>query len=225
MSQDVDAGPSPQSAAEPGLAAWVTGMLTVLAGNADAEVPCGSCTACCTSHQFIHIEPDEAVALAAIPSAVLFPAPGRTGAGLLMGYDEQGRCPMFVDDQCSIYAARPRACRAYDCRIFTATGVAADPDKPRIALQVSRWELGSGRPEDVVARQAIDAARAHLVRTQDAIEPALRPVTAAQAAVVALLLSRAYLTEAPDGRLTLAPLDDAQAAAALRRILESAVSR
>src|SRR6476659_10784222 len=65
---------------EPDLAAgdfstWLSGMQAALRGDEDADVPCGTCTACCTSSQFVHIEPDEADALAHIPAALLFPAP------------------------------------------------------------------------------------------------------------------------------------------------------
>ncbi|HJV08323.1 MAG TPA: YkgJ family cysteine cluster protein, partial [Acidimicrobiales bacterium] len=85
--------------------------LAQLAGG-DVDVPCGACTACCTSSQFVHIGPDESETLARIPPALLFPAPGLPKGHVVMGYDERGHCPMFVDGGCSIYEARPRTCRA-----------------------------------------------------------------------------------------------------------------
>ena len=102
-------------------------------------MPCGECTACCTASQFIHVGPDEHEALAVIPPAVLFPAPGFPPGHVLMGYDDQGRCPMFKADRCSIYEHRPRTCRTYDCRVFAATGVV--PDDPEIAARVTRWRF------------------------------------------------------------------------------------
>lgn len=39
--------------------AWMAEMLGALRGERSAYVPCGGCTACCTSSQFVHIGPDE----------------------------------------------------------------------------------------------------------------------------------------------------------------------
>lgn len=86
-------------------------------------MPCGDCTACCTSSQFIHIAPDETETLGHIPDELLFDAPGFPAGHVVLGYDENGHCPMLVDGACSIYAHRPRTCRTYDCRIFPATGI------------------------------------------------------------------------------------------------------
>jgi Fe-S-cluster containining protein len=103
-------------------------------------VPCGNCTACCTSSQFVHIEPDETETLARVPAALRFPAPGLPTGHVVLGYDEHGRCPMLVDGGCSIYAHRPRACRTYDCRVFAATGVTPEA-QPAIAARVVRWRF------------------------------------------------------------------------------------
>src|SRR5688572_23451385 len=95
---------------------WLVEMQHALRGERDAAVPCDGCTACCTSSQFIHIEPDETETLAQIPRELLFPAPGSPGH-VVLGYDDHGRCPMLVDEKCSIYEHRPRTCRTYDCRV------------------------------------------------------------------------------------------------------------
>ena len=47
---------------------------------------------------------------------------------MLLGYDENGHCPMLIDDKCSIYEHRPITCRSYDCRIFPAAGIVAGDD-------------------------------------------------------------------------------------------------
>ncbi len=60
--------------------AWLAGMQAALRGEGESDVPCGTCTACCTSSQFVHIEPDETDTLAHIPKELLFPAP-RAPAG------------------------------------------------------------------------------------------------------------------------------------------------
>src|SRR5689334_24657317 len=86
---------------------WLGEIRGALQGEHDSDVPCNGCTGCCTSFQFIHIEADEIDTLAHIPSELLFPAPQMAIGNVLMGYDEKGRCPMLVDDKCSIYEHRP----------------------------------------------------------------------------------------------------------------------
>ena len=140
--------------------AWLDAMQRALRGERDADVPCAGCTACCTSAQFVHIEPDETDTLAHIPSELLFPAPRLPRGHLLLGYDERGHCPMLVDNQCSIYEHRPRTCRTYDCRIFAATGVEVDDDKPEIAQRVRRWRFSFATAADRRDRDAIRTAAA-----------------------------------------------------------------
>jgi Fe-S-cluster containining protein len=131
--------------------AWLAGMHAVLRGEAESTVPCGTCTACCTSSQFVHIEPDETDALAHIPAALRFPAPGLPTGHVLLGYDEHGRCPMLGNHGCTIYEHRPRTCRTYDCRVFAATGIEPDESQPAIAAQVRRWRFDVATPVTPVA--------------------------------------------------------------------------
>ncbi len=137
--------------------AWLAGMRRALLDDGGSEVPCGGCTACCTSAQFVHIEPDEAATLAHIPAQLLFPAPRMPAGHVLLGYDENGHCPMLVDGACSIYEHRPRTCRTYDCRVFPATGVEPDESQAGIARQARRWRFGFPAEVD---RSEYDALRA-----------------------------------------------------------------
>jgi hypothetical protein len=122
------------------LADWLVQLGRALDGEQDMDVPCGDCVACCTSSQFVLVEPADSAARSAIPAELLVPAPGLPDGHLLMGYDARGHCPMLVDGGCSIYEHRPRTCRTYDCRVFTASGV--DPvDQPDIATAAARFEL------------------------------------------------------------------------------------
>ena len=142
-----DVGDGPLAAGD--FASWVVGMQDALAGGRDSDVPCDGCTACCTSSQFVHIEPDETETLAHIPAELLFPAPRAPRGHVLLGYDERGHCPMLIDGGCSIYEHRPRTCRTYDCRVFAATGVEVDGEQPAIRTRVRRWEFtfpGRRRP-------------------------------------------------------------------------------
>ena len=163
-------------------AEWLASMRAALRGEQSADVPCGDCTACCTSAQFIHIAPDETDALAHIPRAVLFPAPRAPRGHVLMGYDEKGRCPMLVDGSCLIYEHRPRTCRTYDCRVFPAAGVDPDDDKPLIAAQARRWVFSHPTKADVALH---DTVKATAVSLREDPQRA-RVVNATQLAVLAV---------------------------------------
>jgi hypothetical protein len=124
---------------------WLDDTIAALAVGGDSDVPCGTCVGCCSSAQFVHVTPDDIDALAHIPDELLFPAPGAPKGHRLMGYDEDGRCPMLTDVGCSIYEHRPQTCRQYDCRVFAATGV--ETDKPLVAAQVAQWTFDVDVPD------------------------------------------------------------------------------
>jgi len=161
-------------------------MGQALRGERVSAVPCGDCTACCTSSQFVHIGPDETETLAHIPASLLFPAPGLPRGHVLLGYDERGHCPMLVDGRCSIYEHRPRTCRTYDCRVFPAAGINADADKVFIVRQSRRWNFSFPTHEDAVEHEAVRAAASFLEARRDALPIASRPANATQLAVLAL---------------------------------------
>ena len=124
------------------LGAWVAAMPGVLAGEQAADVACDGCVACCSSSQFVHIGPEETDTLAHVPAELLFEAPSLPEGHRVLGYDEQGRCPMLGDSGCTIYEHRPRTCRTYDCRIFAATGVDPTADGYlTIAERSRRWRF------------------------------------------------------------------------------------
>jgi Fe-S-cluster containining protein len=142
---------------------WLAALGPALRGDADSDVPCGTCIACCSSSQFVHIEPDELGALAHIPAELLFPAPRLPKGHVLMGYDERGRCPMLTDAGCSIYEHRPRTCRTYDCRVFPATGVFPDePEKSGIAERARAWQVTYCAPAERALHEALLATTARL---------------------------------------------------------------
>jgi uncharacterized protein len=186
MTDDSPGDESPLPAG--GYAAWLAGMDAALRGDRDADVPCDGCTACCASSQFVHIGPDEIDALAHIPAELLFPAPRLPAGHVLMGYDEHGRCPMLAEGGCSIYEHRPRTCRTYDCRVFPATGVAPDDDKPAIARRAGRWRFDVSSEADRAARDAVWAAARYVRDRRDELSADDRPATATQHAVVAIRL-------------------------------------
>jgi hypothetical protein len=158
-----DPGDGPLAAGD--FASWAVGMQEAIAGSRESDVPCNGCTACCTSSQFVHIEPDETETIAHIPAELLFRAPRAPRGHVLLGYDERGHCPMLIESGCSIYEHRPRTCRTYDCRVFAATGVDVDDDQAAIRTRVRRWEFTFPGGDDRARYDAVRAAtrflRAH----------------------------------------------------------------
>ncbi len=162
MSSSIDAG---------SVRRWRIALLHALDTGSNSDVPCGTCTACCRSAHFVHVDPDEADTLAHIPAALLFPAPGLPKGHQVLGYDELGRCPMLGSDGCTIYEHRPRACRVYDCRVFAATEVEiTDPAKADIAQRVAQWRFSEDDPGD---RRASDALRRRVaeLRADGVVDP------------------------------------------------------
>lgn len=170
--------------------AWLVGMRRALHGEGGSEVPCGGCTACCTSSQFIHIGPDEAETLAHIPAELLFPAPRLPAGNVLLGYDENGHCPMLIDGACSIYEHRPRTCRTYDCRVFPATGVEIDDeDQLAIARQARRWRFDFPAEVDRIEHDAVRATARFVQEHGDLLPEDVAPANATQRAVLAIQLA------------------------------------
>ena len=166
-----------------------------------SDVPCDGCTACCRSSQFIHIAPDEADALAHVPAALLFAAPGLPAGHVLMGYDERGHCPLLVDDRCSIYEHRPRTCRTYDCRVIAATGVELDADQHRIAERAAHWRFGHPTEIDEVRHDAVRAAATYVSAHRDDLPAGAVPGNPTQLAVLAIDVHDVFLGgDDPTGR-------------------------
>lgn len=153
--------------AEIDFGSWREEFRLALERGEATSVPCAGCTACCRSGQFVHIGPDEADTLAHIDPALLVPAPGRPAGHVVMGFDREGRCPMLADDGCRIYEHRPRTCRTYDCRVFSAAGV--EPDKPLIAERVRAWRFGGSPARRAVVERAAELRREGAGPTEAAV--------------------------------------------------------
>jgi Fe-S-cluster containining protein len=179
---------------------WLAGMQAALAGEGESDVPCGTCTACCTSSQFVHVAPDETDALAHISRDLLFRAPGLPKGHVLMGYDEHGHCPMLRDGGCSIYEHRPRTCRTYDCRVFPAAGLDPGDEKPQIARRSRRWRFShddGGR----IRHTAVRTAAAFVDHNRDRLPDDLAPANLTQQAVLAVEVHGTFLPPAGTDRV------------------------
>jgi len=135
---------------------WLHATIATLGKDVPADVPCGSCNACCRTFHQIHLRPGENRARKRLPRAYLSAANGLPPGYLLLGYTETGACPVLVDGRCTVYEDRPLVCRTYDCRMYTATGV--EPDRAEIAAQVRRWRFAYPAPEDRELHEAVLAA-------------------------------------------------------------------
>jgi hypothetical protein len=175
-------------------ASWVVDMQGAIRGEHGSDVPCGGCTACCTSYQFVHIGPEETDSLAHIPAELLFPAPRLPRGHVVLGYDERGHCPMLVDNACSIYEHRPKACRTYDCRVFPAAGLDIDDDdKVLIARQARRWRFSVPTQADRNRQDAVRAAARFLHEHAALLPDGAAPTNATQLAVLAIELHDVFL--------------------------------
>jgi Fe-S-cluster containining protein len=175
---------------------WLAQMQAAIRGEGASEVPCRGCTACCRSSQFIHIGPDEIDTLARIPSALLSAAPRLPAGTMVLGYDDRGHCPMLIDDQCSIYEHRPRACRAYDCRIFAATGAEPGPNQELIARRTKRWRFAFPRESDHREYGAVRAAAGFVERHPEVVGESA-PVAPNRLAAAAVAMFGAFLDRNP----------------------------
>jgi uncharacterized protein len=173
---------------------WLRRTRRALVKENGADVNCGECNACCTSSYFIHIRPEETQTLTRIPRKLLFAAPGLPKGNVLLGYDENGRCPMLIDDKCSIYEHRPLTCRNYDCRIFTAAGIAAgDDDKALITQRIRRWKFSYSTQRDLNRHSAVQAAAMFLREHAERFPAGIVPSNSSQLAIFAIKVYGVFL--------------------------------
>lgn len=164
----------------------------------NASVPCGGCRGCCRSSMFIHIKPDEIATMQRIPRALLFPAPGLPKGHMLMGYDDQGQCPMLIANECSIYEHRPQTCRDYDCRVFAATGVAVDePTQAEIAQRVKAWAFAYENNESREEHSNVKAAARFLQENRELFPQGAIPAYPVQLAALAVRIYRLFARMTP----------------------------
>jgi uncharacterized protein len=199
-----------------GFSSWLTEVRAAQRTDAGVTVPCGDCTACCTSSQFILIGPEETDTTSRIPSSLLFPAPGLPKGSVVMGYDDRGHCPMFVDGACSIYEHRPRTCRTYDCRVFPAAGLEPDgAGQSQIRARARQWTFDVRTTREHVLQAAVRAA-ARFLRSHTAAWPdGTVPRNPTQLAFLAVELHGLFLeddVETGEVRLVSPATEDVEAA-------------
>ena len=143
---------------------WLQQMQAVLRGGTEGtDVPCGDCVGCCSSHWPVALRAEDEALVPLVPAWLLL-EPEDAPEGLrYMGYREDGTCPMLVKRQCRVYAQRPQTCRDFDCRIFTAAGIAsAGANKPLINERLSVWRFSYASTADLAVHKAIQSTAAFL---------------------------------------------------------------
>jgi uncharacterized protein len=177
--------------------AWLQHARAVLKGNAGADVPCGDCVGCCVSSYFIPVRPSDQAALDAIPARYLVNAPGQPRGQWMMGYREDGTCPMLTGGKCTIYPQRPQTCRDYDCRVFAAAGIdAGGDDKAVINRRVRAWRFTYESPADRAEHDAVLAAAAFIAGKRHSFPGGRAPTAPTGIAVLAVKVYRIFMDPA-----------------------------
>ena len=173
---------------------WLRNTRISLVEGRSVAVPCGECDVCCKSFQFIHINPKEIRTINRIPKKLLFPAPFLPEGNMILGYDENGRCPMFLHDKCSIYRDRPATCRSFDCRVLAASGVEADEKNYKgIMQQVRRWQFSFSADRDRELYSAVRAASEFLTMHRKLFPDNWVPRNSIQLAVLSIIVCDVFL--------------------------------
>ena len=180
---------------------WLAQTRASLRGEGGTDVPCGDCVGCCVSSYFIPVRPADKQALAVIPAELLVIAPGQTHGHRMMGYREDGTCPMLNDRKCTIYQQRPQTCRDYDCRIFAAAGIdAGSTDKHVINKRVREWRFTYPTEADRLAHNAVLSAATFIKDKRSSFPGSRAPTAPTGIAVLAIKVYSLFLRE--DSKLT-----------------------
>ncbi len=173
---------------------WLFQVRNSFINNSGIEVSCGKCNGCCTSSQFININPMETKTLSYIPNKLLYTSPLFPKGNMVLGYDENGNCPMIVDGKCSIYENRPLACRKYDCRIFTASGLVPDSNlSSQIQRRVKLWRFSFVRPKDKLLHKAVKKTVKFILENVSCFPNGIIPNDSSQLAIIALKTYEVFL--------------------------------
>jgi hypothetical protein len=137
-------------------AVWYAQRVITKTVTGEANVPCGTCTACCRTYNAVVLQPDE-------PTEGLKLVPGTRQ---LQKQADGMRCVhLMADGKCEVYARRPRACRDYDCRTWYFAGVMPPADEENIEplrRAIRRWRTHIETEDDALILYAMRRAAAAL---------------------------------------------------------------
>lgn len=197
---------------------WLENFCNAQLDVSDMDVPCEGCTACCRSSLFIHIQPQEADTLKRIPKALQFPAPGLPQGHVVLGFKDDGHCPMFLEGACSIYDVRPVTCRKFDCRVLKATGLyEREKTRSAINIQAKRWRFDLPTKDDQRKYKAVQSAANFLKKYASEFPEEIIPQNETRLAVFSIKVYEVFLQKEKQN-------GDAEDAAQRKTIVESIVS-
>lgn len=87
--------------------------MTVEVDYPESDVPCGTCYDCCSKLSPYLTEEEFKTGKYAYTFMAI---PGADQPVIAVPKAEHGGCMYLVQNRCSIYEDRPRACRQFDCR-------------------------------------------------------------------------------------------------------------
>ena len=172
---------------------WINSFLGTMKGESSGDVPCGDCIGCCTSSKFVLVRPTDFEAISIIPEELLFPAPGLPKGYQLMGYDEQGHCPMFKSGKCSIYELRPETCKQYDCRVLAATGANIEGESKEIVETITSWQFEFSDNESRNKEKALKRAMLFLKENSEFFPRGYFPNTDSQISALAVRIYKEFI--------------------------------
>ena len=172
---------------------WINSFLGTMKGESSGDVPCGDCVGCCTSSKFVLVRPTDFEAISIIPEELLFPAPGLPKGFKLMGYDEQGHCPMFKSGKCSIYELRPETCKQYDCRVLAATGANIEGESKEIVETIASWQFEFSDKESRNKEKALKRAMQFLKENSEFFPRGYIPNTDSQISALAVRIYKEFI--------------------------------
>jgi Fe-S-cluster containining protein len=188
---------------------WLQDIRASLRGTGGTDVPCGSCVGCCVSSYFIPIRPEDKAARERISPELLVSAPGMAAGHRMMGYRQDGTCPMLQSGRCSIYEHRPQTCRDYDCRIFAAAGIdAGGSDKHVINRRVRAWRFTYSSERERRTHEAVRAAATFIRNHRESFPGGRAPTAPTGIAVLAVKAFSVFLDPAVSAK---SPSDTARA--------------
>lgn len=175
---------------------WLTTSLQSFSTGDGNEVACGDCRGCCRSSYFIHLRPGDLAAKKSIPKNFLIDSPGSGAGHQVMGYRDDGSCPMLNKGNCSIYTDRPKTCREYDCRIFSAAGIlAGGKEKAEINHRIKQWQFAY---EDETAKRQHEAVRRaadFISHERSAFPQQKAPTHAGEIAILAMKVHHLFMSK------------------------------
>lgn len=177
---------------------WIEEFTRTMRGVGGGSVPCGECVGCCTSAKFIHIRPTDKDAINVIPKELMFQAPGLPNGYYLLGYNEEGHCPLFKSGKCSIYNSRPETCRQYDCRVLAATNVRVTDESEEITRKVNSWEFEFSSDESIELHNSVKLAAEFLSNYKNEFPDGYLPSQSTQLSVMAIRVHSIFIGHTMD---------------------------